>query len=67
MIRERIYFRDTNKVECWRNCEAFGWVKLEADAFDDLPHTDYRYMNFDTKPENWLGDRAWNPMPRIAI
>lgn len=63
--REQFYFRDTNKVECWRNCEAFGWVKLEPDAFDNL--SDYHYTAFDTKPANWLGDRAWNPMPRIAI
>lgn len=66
MIREMIYFRDTNTIECWRNCEAFGWWKLEKDAFDDLHHSEYSYYAYDTKPDNWLGDRAKNPMPRIA-
>lgn len=64
IVREMVYFRDTNTKECWRNCEAFGWIKLSPDAFDDI--NDYSYRAFDTKPDTWLGDRLKNPMPRIA-
>ncbi len=66
IVREKYYFRDTNTAECWRNCEALGWIKLQPDAFDDIHHTEYSYRAFDTKPETWLGDRLNNPMPRIA-
>lgn len=61
---EMFYFRDTNTRECWRNSEALGWEKLAPDAFDDV--NEFRYQAYDTKPENWLGDRKHNPMPRIA-
>jgi len=65
MIREMHYFEDTNKVECWRNCEAFGWMRLSDDAFDDISN-EYTYRRWCTKPDNWLGDRTRNPMPRIS-
>ena len=64
MKNRQVYFRDSNIVENWRNL-AGVWYKLtDRYAFDDL--SDYEYFAFDSKPENWLGDRRENPMPYIA-
>lgn len=63
MKRRQVYFRDTNTVECW-TCLAGHWSRSnDRYAFDDL--SDYDYIAFDSKPLNWLGDRAVNPMPYI--
>lgn len=66
-MRRMVYFRDSNTVECWQVI-AGAWVNLnDRYAFDDLHHSDWDYYVWDTKPENWLGDRRVNPMPYIQI
>ena len=65
MQRRKVYFRDTNTAECWQVI-AGAWVNLnDPDAFDDLPNDSWDYYQWDSKPENWLGDRVKNPMPYI--
>lgn len=66
-MRKMIYFRDTNVVECWTCASTGEWSRsVDRYAFDDLRADEFSYYAFDSKPENWLGDRDKNPCPYIA-
>lgn len=66
-MRRMVYFRDTDTRECWQVI-AGAWVNLnDRHAFDDLKLSDWDYYRFDTKGENWMGDRRENPKPYFQI